>query len=85
MSRVLRPAVLAAAALLTGLAATAPARAEFFGCNEPHTKVSYSSSSSRQAYRYVRSSHEYSAQARRVSHARVTYSSASRYYDSHYR
>ncbi|MFA6266306.1 MAG: hypothetical protein WC670_11415 [Pseudolabrys sp.] len=30
-------------------AAVTPASAEFFGCNEPHTKVSYSSPASRHA------------------------------------
>ena len=34
-----------------------PASAEFFGCNEPHTKVSYSSPSSRQAFTRYSTSH----------------------------
>lgn len=34
-----------------------PAAAEFFGCNEPHSKVSYSSSSSRQAFARYSTSH----------------------------
>ena len=58
-----------AAGLLCGALVT-PASAEFFGCKEPHTKVSYSSSSSRQAFtRYstARASHDYSA--RRTHHA----------------
>ncbi|WP_137046503.1 hypothetical protein [Pseudolabrys sp. FHR47] len=48
-------AILAAA--LTGAAAT-PASAEFFGCKEPRSKVSYSSSADRQAFAaYARSHH----------------------------
>ncbi|KQY98007.1 hypothetical protein ASD45_18650 [Pseudolabrys sp. Root1462] len=45
-----------------------PAAAEFFGCKDPHTKVTYSSSSSRQAFaRYSTShtSHEYSSRRTR--------------------
>ena len=44
-------------------AVVTPASAEFFGCKDPHTKVTYSSSSSRQAFaRYSTShaSHDYS-------------------------
>jgi len=47
-----------------------PASAEFFGCKEPHTKVTYSSSSSRQAFtRYSssRTGHDYAT--RRTHHA----------------
>ncbi len=45
--RVIGSAILAAA--LIGAAAT-PASAEFFGCKEPRSKVSYSSSADRQAF-----------------------------------
>ncbi|MBS0533913.1 MAG: hypothetical protein JSR72_07630 [Proteobacteria bacterium] len=51
-------------------AVASPASAEFFGCKEPHTKVTYSSSSSRQAFaRYStsRTSHDYAT--RRTHHA----------------
>jgi len=45
------------AATLLGAAAT-PASAEFFGCKEPRSKVSYSSSADRQAWgAYARSHH----------------------------
>ncbi len=45
------------AATLLGTVAT-PASAEFFGCKEPRNKVSYSSSSDRQAWAaYGRSHH----------------------------
>lgn len=45
------------AAVLIGVAAT-PASAEFFGCKEPRSKVSYSSSADRQAFAaYARSHH----------------------------
>lgn len=53
--RTIGPVILAAA--LTSAAAT-PASAEFFGCKEPRSKVSYSSSADRQAYAaYARSHH----------------------------
>lgn len=57
--------LLAVAAVL--IAGVAPASAEFFGCNEPRTKVSYSSSNYRGQYaqpQRQRSSH-YSSQGQR--------------------
>ena len=48
-------AILAAA--LIGAAAT-PASAEFFGCKDPHSKVSYSSSADRQAFAAYTRSHQ---------------------------
>jgi hypothetical protein len=58
--------ILAAALLGAGVT---PASAEFFGCNEPRTKVSYSSSSDRQAFSsYARSHHTGSG---RVVHERA--------------
>ncbi|RDV04208.1 hypothetical protein [Undibacter mobilis] len=59
-------AILAAA--LIGAAAT-PAAAEFFGCKEPRSKVSYSSSADRHAFEAYNRSHHSS---------RVTYDSAPR-------
>lgn len=47
-------AILAAA--LTGAAVT-PASAEFFGCKEPRSKVSYSSAADRQAFAAYARSH----------------------------
>lgn len=44
------------AAALIG-AATTPASAEFFGCKDGHTKVSYSSSADRQAFSAYARSH----------------------------
>ena len=44
------------------VAMATPAAAEFFGCKDPHTTVTYSSSSSRQAfarYESSRTSHGY--------------------------
>ena len=59
-------AILAAA--LIGAAAT-PASAEFFGCKEPRSKVSYSSAADRQAF---------AAYARSHGPSRVTYERAPR-------
>lgn len=56
------------AAALLGAIAT-PASAEFFGCKEPRSKVSYSSSSDRQAFEAYARSHRSD---------RVTYDSAPR-------
>lgn len=88
MSHVRRAAGLAAAVIVLGLTGIAPARAEFFGCNDRPGQVlyqsgaRYSGGSYRQTMRYT---HEFAAQPRRVSHQRVTYSGARRYYDSQYR
>lgn len=57
-------AILAAA--LIGTAAT-PASAEFFGCKEPRSKVSYSSAADRQAFAAYARSHR----AGRVSYERA--------------
>jgi hypothetical protein len=46
-------------AALIGVAAT-PASAEFFGCKEPRSKVSYSSSADRQAFSAYARSHRQS-------------------------
>lgn len=47
-----------------------PASAEFFGCKEPHTKVTYSSSSSRQAFaRYSSTRTGHDSATRRTHHA----------------
>jgi hypothetical protein len=77
--------VLAAFAVVVGIAASAPARAEFFGCNDRPGQVLYDSSWHHGASRYVRYSRAYVAPPRRLAHARVIYSSAPRYYDSRYR
>ena len=58
------------AGMLCGAMVT-PASAEFFGCKDPHTTVTYSSSSSRQAFtRYYagRAGHDYYS-TRRTRHA----------------
>ncbi|HXD45682.1 MAG TPA: hypothetical protein VN655_11155 [Pseudolabrys sp.] len=85
MSRVRSMAALGGAVLILGMAAAGPARAEFFGCNDRPGKVLYDSGWHSGGSRYTRYSHDYSAQPHRTAHARVTYSSASRYYGSHYR
>lgn len=83
MSHVRILATVTVAAVVLGIAGAGTARAEFFGCNDRPGKVLYDSSW--HSNRYFRSSPAYSTQPRRVvSHARVTYSSASRYYDSRY-
>jgi hypothetical protein len=77
---------LALAALVLGLAGTAPARAEFFGCNDRPGQVLYRSSTHYSAARITHNySRDYSAQSRRYRQAHVTYSSVPRYYDSRYR
>jgi hypothetical protein len=83
MSRARFSAVLTAATVVLGLAAIAPAHAEFFGCNDRPGKVLYDSSW-HSGSRYSRYAHDYSTQPRHVARARVTYSSARRYYDSRY-
>lgn len=88
MSHVRMSAVLTAVTVALGLLSAVPARAEFFGCNDRPGQVlyqsgaRYSGGSYRQTTRYT---HEFAAQPRRASHQRVTYSTARRYYDSHYR
>lgn len=66
--KALRFGILAAA--LCGAFVT-PAAAEFFGCKDPHTTVTYSSSSSRQAFaRYDASRASHASYAtRRTRHA----------------
>lgn len=64
--RTIGSAILAAA--LVAAAAT-PASAEFFGCKEPRSKVSYSSAADRQAF---------AAYARSHAPSRVTYERAPR-------
>ena len=85
MSHVRSMAALAGAVLILGVAAAGPARAEFFGCNDRPGKVLYDSGWHSGGSRYTRYTRDYSAQAHRTAHARVTYSSPSRYYVSHYR
>ena len=59
------------AATLLGAAAT-PASAEFFGCKEPRSKVSYSSSADRQAWgSYARSHNTDRVVTDRVVHERA--------------
>lgn len=88
MSHVRMSAALTAVTVALGLLSAGPARAEFFGCNDRPGQVlyqsgaRYSGGSYRQTMRYT---HEFAAQPRRVSHQRVTYSGARRYYDSQYR
>ena len=86
MSHVRLAAGLAAAVIVLGSAGVAPARAEFFGCNDRPGQVLYSSGrhySAVHTSRYY--SRDYSAQPRRYRQAHVTYSSAPRYDDSRYR
>lgn len=85
MSHVRSMAALGGAALILAVAAAGPARAEFFGCNDRPGKVLYDSGWHSGGSRYARYTSDYSAQPRRTAHARVTYSSAPRYYLSHYR
>jgi hypothetical protein len=66
--------LLAVAATL--IAGVAPASAEFFGCNEPRTKVSYSNSAYRSHYAQAQSSQAQSSQAYAQ---RQRYSSQRRY------
>ena len=56
--------VVVVASLITG--SVAPASAEFFGCNEPRTKVSYSNSNYRGHYAQAprQRSSQYSSQSR---------------------
>jgi hypothetical protein len=84
MSHVRSMAALGGMVLVLGMAAAGPARAEFFGCNDRPGKVLYDSSW-HSGGRYSRYTHDYSAQTHRPVHARVTYSSPSRYYVSRYR
>ena len=87
MSHVRMSAVLSAVTVALGLLSAVPARAEFFGCNDRPGQVlyqsgaRYSSGSYRQTIRYT---HEFAAQPRRVSHQRVSYSGARRYYHRQY-
>lgn len=83
MSHVRLMAALAVAAVALGLAGTGTARAEFFGCNDRPGKVLYDSGWHSSATRHYAG--VFASQPRRVSHARVTYSGAQRYYGSHYR
>jgi hypothetical protein len=83
MSHVRILATLTVAAVVLGTVCAGTARAEFFGCNDRPGKVLYDSGW--HSSRYIRSSQAYSTQPRRVSRARVTYSSQSRYYVSRYR
>jgi hypothetical protein len=85
MSHVHRAAGLAAAIIVLGLICTAPARAEFFGCNDRPGQVLYSSGHRTVARAARYDSRDYSASPRRYRQAKVTYSSAPRYYDSRYR
>jgi hypothetical protein len=84
MSHARLAAGLAAAVIVLGLAGVAPARAEFFGCNDRPGQVLYRSGVHTSTTRTARyDGRDYSVQPRRYRH--VTYSSAARYYDSHYR
>jgi len=85
MSQVRLTAGLAAAVIVLGLAGVAPARAEFFGCNDRPGQVLYDSGWHHGAARTSRYARGYSAQPRRYRQAHVTYSGAPRYYDSRYR
>lgn len=86
MSHVRMAAGLAAAVLVVGLTGIAPARAEFFGCNDRPGQVLYRSGPHYSAARTTRYyTRDYSAQPHRYRQAHVTYSSAPRYYDSRYR
>ncbi len=85
MSHVRMAAGLAAAVIALGLTGVAPARAEFFGCNDRPGQVLYSSGHHYSAAHTRYDSRDYSAQPRRYRQAHVTYSSAPRYYDSRYR
>jgi hypothetical protein len=66
--------LLAVAATL--IAGVAPASAEFFGCNEPRTKVSYSNAAYRSHYAQAQSSQVYTQRQRYSSQRR--YASQSR-------
>lgn len=82
-------ATVAICGLILPLAGASSARAEFFGCNDRPGQVLYDSNWSHGGARTSRSArytHEYSAQPRRTTAARVTTSGARRYYsDSRYR
>ena len=80
MAHVRMAAALMVASLVLGLAGMAPARAEFFGCNDRPGKVLSDSSWHRSASRQTSHFSLFSSQPR---HQRVVYSSAPRY--SHYR
>ena len=86
MSHVRLAAGLTAAVIVLGLTGIAPARAEFFGCNDRPGQVLSSGGRHYSAAHTSRSyTRDYSAQPRRYRQAHVTYSSAPRYYDSRYR
>ena len=85
MSHVRMAAGLAAAIIVLGLTGIAPARAEFFGCNDRPGQVLHSSGWQHSSTRTSRYTRDYSAQPRRYRQAHVTYSSVRRYYDSRYR
>jgi len=80
MAHVRMAAALMVASLVLGLAGMAPARAEFFGCNDRPGKVLSDSSWYRSASRQTSHFSIFPSQPR---HQRVVYSSAPRY--SHYR
>lgn len=65
------------------IAGTAPASAEFFGCNDQHSSrtVSYRAYQHVPSYRSVsRYAHEFAAQSRpALNHSRVTYDGSPRY------
>ena len=81
MSHVRMAAVLTVASVVLGVAGSAPARAEFFGCNDRPGKVLSDSSWHRSAPRQT--SHYTSIFGTQPRQQRVIYSSAPRY--SHYR
>ena len=81
MSHVRMAAVLTVASVVLGMAGTAPARAEFFGCNDRPGKVLSDSSWHRSAQRQT--SHYTGLFGTQPRQQRVIYSSAPRY--SHYR
>lgn len=85
MLHVRMAAGLAVAVIVLGLTGVAPARAEFFGCNDRPGQVLYNSGRHLGAVRTSRYTRDYSAQPRRYRQAHVTYSSAPHYYDSRYR
>jgi len=84
MPRTAIGAGLAAAVFILAAGAATPASAEFFGCNDQNSArtVSYRSYRHAPSYRTTaRYTHEFAAQSRpRLSHSRVTYYGARRYW-----
>lgn len=77
--------VFAATVAILVVAGAVSARAEFFGCNDHSGRVVYESRWHDGGSHYVRDARDHWAHPRHISRARVTYLTARRYYETHYR